>query len=73
MLPLFYAGEEEVKTATDLFHEYYAKPPIERVNTTLQDYVHNYHKQKADELLAYLETTYLGDDVDIEKIKEIIG
>lgn len=39
-----------MKTANELVQEYFAIPAIERVNTTLQDYVYDYHQAKLDEI-----------------------
>lgn len=38
-----------MKTANELAQEYFAKPPIERVNTTVQDYVFDYQQRIIDE------------------------
>lgn len=40
------------KTATQLALEYWRKPPIERVNNTVQDYVFDYQQSIIDELTA---------------------
>jgi hypothetical protein len=39
-----------MKTATELFHEYYAKPPKDRINTTIQDYVYDYMLDQINEI-----------------------
>lgn len=38
------------KTATELFNEYYALKPGERINLTVQDYVFNHQQERIDEL-----------------------
>lgn len=39
-------SNSKLKTASELALEYWAKPPIERVNNTLQDYVYDYMMNK---------------------------
>lgn len=38
-----------MKTASQLFTEYYDKPPQDRINSTVQDYVFNYQQSIIDE------------------------
>lgn len=44
-----------MKTASELAQEYWDKPPIERVNNTLQDYVFDYKQAEIDSLQQELE------------------
>lgn len=44
------------KTANELVTEYFNKPPQERINTTIQDYVFNYQQAKIDESNAKIES-----------------
>lgn len=39
-------SNNELKTASELALEYWNKPPIERVNNTLQNYVYDYMLSK---------------------------
>lgn len=43
-----------MKTANELALEYYEKTPMERLHTTLQDYVYDYQKEKIDEMKKQL-------------------
>jgi hypothetical protein len=61
-----------MKTASELATEYWNKPPIERVNTTVQDYVFDYQQKKIDAALEYIETNGFKCDFNIEKIQELL-
>lgn len=43
-----------MKTANELAQEYYAKTPMERLHTTLQDYVYDYQQEIIDNLNTQL-------------------
>lgn len=54
-----------MKTANELAQEYFAKTPIERVNTTVQDYVYDYQQAKIDQLKRILSGDIEGCKVEI--------
>ncbi|WNA15534.1 hypothetical protein [Acinetobacter phage HFM1] len=52
-----------MKTANELAQEYFAKSPMERLHTTLQDYVYDYQKTKIDGIKILLS-------IEIESCKK---
>lgn len=70
-------SNNELKTASELALEYWNKPPIERVNNTLQDYVYSYMEQqnKRNEVLRLIQEAEIarlrsGFDELMEKASE---
>lgn len=47
-----------MKTANELSTEYWNKPPSDRINTTVQDYVFDYQQEIIDGLKNNLENKY---------------
>lgn len=63
------------KTATDLFHEYYALKPAERINSNVQDYVFDHQQKRIDELQRQLDTANFfrnGDSATIGNATNVI-
>lgn len=63
------------KTATELFIEYYALKPAERINSTVQDYVFNHQQERIDELQRQLDTANFfrnGDSATINNATQVI-
>lgn len=65
-----------MKTASELALEYWNKPPIERVNNTLQDYVYDYmlnhiqeQQKKIDELTVINESLVAYKNELLEELK----
>ena len=63
-----------MKTANELAQEYFAKTPMERLHTTLQDYVYDYQQRKINDVLQYLdEKCGSRFDFDVEVIRELLS
>ena len=54
-----------MKTANELAIEYWNKPPIERMHTTLQDYVYDYMNNQNERLRAQA----IADAVEIARLR----
>lgn len=63
-----------MKTANELAQEYYAKTPMERLHTTLHDYVFDYQQRKINDVLFYLDEQCSSPlDIDMDVIKELLS
>lgn len=61
-----------MKTANELAQEYFAKTPMERAHTTLQDYVFDYQQEKIHKALLALCESDKTKEYRIDKAMEIL-
>lgn len=61
------------KTASELATEYWNKPPKDRINNTVQDYVFDYQQAKIDALLNIVDKyKYSSGERILKEVKELL-
>lgn len=62
-----------VKTASELAVEYWDKPPIERINNTVQDYVYDYQQKRINELRKSMRMALISvQDGEVDRAEKIL-
>lgn len=62
---------KKIKTANELFSEFYEIPLKDRINKTSHDYIYDYMNEKIDKVLVHLEERF-DEFENIEEVLELM-